>query len=36
MGYVNTEYSKAGTEIFILIRDKAIKAKVCKIPFLKK
>ena len=33
MGYVNTEYSKAGTEIFILIRDKAIKAKVCKIPF---
>jgi aminomethyltransferase len=36
MGYVNIEYSKAGTEIFILIRDKAIKAKVCKIPFLKK
>jgi aminomethyltransferase len=36
MGYVNTEFSKAGTDIFILIRDKAIKAKVCKIPFLKK
>jgi aminomethyltransferase len=36
MGYVNTEFSKAGTEIFIIIRDKAIKAKVCKIPFLKK
>jgi aminomethyltransferase len=36
MGYVNTEFSKAGTEIFIMIRDKAIKAKVCKIPFLKK
>jgi len=36
MGYVNTEFSKAGTEIFIMIRDKAIKAIVCKIPFLKK
>jgi aminomethyltransferase len=36
MGYVNTEFSKAGSEIFILIRDKAIKASVCKIPFLKK
>lgn len=36
MGYVSTAYAKAETEIFILIRDKAIKAKVCKIPFLKK
>lgn len=36
MGYVNTEFSKADSEIFILIRDKAIKAKVCKLPFLKK
>ena len=36
MGYVNKEFSKADTEIFIMIRDKAIKAKVCKIPFLKK
>lgn len=36
MGYVNTEFSKSGTEIFIVIRDKAIKAQVCKIPFLKK
>ena len=36
MGYVNTVYAKADTEIFISIRDKAIKAKVCKIPFLKK
>ncbi len=36
MGYVKTEFAKADTEIFILIRDKAIKAKVCKIPFLKK
>ncbi|MES2761135.1 MAG: glycine cleavage system aminomethyltransferase GcvT [Bacteroidota bacterium] len=36
MGYVNKDFAKADTEIFIMIRDKAIKAKVCKIPFLKK
>lgn len=36
LGYVKTEFAKADTEIFIVIRDKAIKAKVCKIPFLKK
>ena len=36
MGYVNKEFAKADTEIFVVIRDKAIKAKVCKIPFLKK
>jgi aminomethyltransferase len=36
LGYVSSEFSKTGTEIFIIIRDKAIKAVVCKIPFLKK
>ena len=36
LGYVNTAFSKSDSEIFIIIRDKAIKAKVCKIPFLKK
>ena len=36
MGYVPTALAKADTEIFIKIRDKAIKAKVVKIPFLKK
>lgn len=36
LGYVETAFAKADTEIFILIRDKAIKAKVSKIPFLKK
>ncbi len=36
MGYVNKEFAKADTEIFIVIRDKAIKAKVSKMPFLKK
>lgn len=36
MGYVKTEFSKAGSEIFIVVRDKALKAQVTKIPFLKK
>lgn len=35
MGYVQTAFAKAGTEIFINIRDKAIKAQVVKVPFLK-
>ncbi len=34
MGYVTTANSKVDTEIFIEIRDKAIKAKVVKTPFL--
>jgi aminomethyltransferase len=34
MGYIATAFSKANTEIFIDIRDKAIKAKVVKVPFL--
>jgi aminomethyltransferase len=34
MGYVSIDNSKTGTEIFIEIRDKALKAVVCKIPFL--
>lgn len=36
MGYINKDFAKADTEIFIMIRDKAIKAKVTKMPFLKK
>jgi aminomethyltransferase len=36
MGYVQTAYSKPDSEIFIIIRDKPIKAKVVKIPFLQK
>jgi aminomethyltransferase len=36
LGYVASSHAKADTEIFIIIRDKAIKARVCKIPFLKK
>jgi len=33
MGYVNTEFAKEGTEIFIKIRDNQVKAKVVKPPF---
>lgn len=36
MGYVPSQYSKPDSEIFIKIRDKALKAKVVKLPFLKK
>ena len=36
MGYVKKEFAAEGTEIFISIRDKAIKAKIVKPPFIKK
>jgi aminomethyltransferase len=35
MGYVKTEYAPIGTEIFIKIRNKNLKAKVVKLPFWK-
>jgi aminomethyltransferase len=35
MGYVNTEFAKEGTEIFVKIRDNSIKAKIVKPPFYK-
>ena len=35
MGYVATEFSKAGSEIYINIRNKYLKAFVIKMPFLK-
>lgn len=35
MGYVPAQYSRPESEIFIKVRDKALKAKVVKIPFLK-
>jgi aminomethyltransferase len=34
MGYVAISHANADTEIFIEIRDKSLKAKVAKIPFL--
>lgn len=36
MGYVKTEFATADSEIYILIRDKKIAAKVVKMPFYKK
>ncbi len=36
IGYVKPEFSKEGNEIFIVIRDKKLKASVVKMPFLKK
>ncbi|HET6990071.1 MAG TPA: glycine cleavage system aminomethyltransferase GcvT [Bacteroidia bacterium] len=36
MGYVKTENSKIDSEIFIKVRDKALKAKIVKLPFYKK
>ncbi|HLG34185.1 MAG TPA: glycine cleavage system aminomethyltransferase GcvT [Bacteroidia bacterium] len=36
MGYVAKEFSGEGTEIFIRIRDKTLKAQVVKVPFYKK
>ena len=33
MGYVNKDYSKHGTDIYIKIRDRALLAKVVKMPF---
>lgn len=35
LGYVNIDFSKVGTEIFINIRDKKVKAQVVKTPFVK-
>jgi aminomethyltransferase len=35
MGYVNKEFAKEGTEIYINIRNNKIKAKVVKFPFYK-
>jgi aminomethyltransferase len=35
MGYVKTELAKEGTEIYILIRDQKVKAKIVKYPFYK-
>ncbi|WP_375447086.1 glycine cleavage system aminomethyltransferase GcvT [uncultured Fibrella sp.] len=36
MGYVPAELSKPGTEIYVSVREKLLKAEVVKLPFLKK
>jgi aminomethyltransferase len=35
MGYVHRDYMKAETTVQIIIRNKVLKAKVAKFPFLK-
>jgi aminomethyltransferase len=35
MGFVKTEFSKTGTEIFVKIREKLLKAQIVKMPFVK-
>ena len=34
MGYVQTAFAKSGTEIYVQIRNKTLKAQVVKLPFL--
>jgi aminomethyltransferase len=36
MGYISTEYSNIGNEIFINIRNKPVRAIIAKTPFIKK
>lgn len=33
MGYVATEHAAEGSDVFVMIRDKAVKAQVVKLPF---
>ena len=35
LGYVPTDFSKTGTEIFVKVRDRLLKAQVVKTPFVK-
>jgi aminomethyltransferase len=36
MGYVQTAYTQPGSQIYILVRNKPLRAKVVKLPFYKK
>lgn len=36
LGYVTTAYTKPGSEFFIRVRNKSMKARVVKLPFIKK
>ena len=35
MGYLNSEYAKSDTKLYIQIRNKKLKAQVVKLPFYK-
>lgn len=34
MGYIDSQYGSLGSEIFIMIRDKKVKARIVKMPFI--
>lgn len=34
MGYINTEYCKSNSEIYIAVRKRKLKAEICKPPFI--
>jgi aminomethyltransferase len=34
MGYVKSDYAKTGSEIFIQIRNRNLKAEIVKLPFI--
>ena len=36
LGYVQTAFSKPGTEIFVKVRDRLLRAQIVKLPFVKK
>ncbi len=36
MGYVKNEFSKPGSEVFVRVRNKDMKAQIVKLPFVKK
>jgi aminomethyltransferase len=33
MAYLRKDFSQEGTDVFVMIRDKAVKAQVVKMPF---
>jgi aminomethyltransferase len=35
MGYVKNDYSRTGNEIYVRVRNKSLKARIVKLPFIK-
>jgi aminomethyltransferase len=35
MGYVQSEFSAVDTEVFVDVRDKSLKARVVRMPFVR-
>ena len=36
MGYINNDFSKTNTKIFLEVRGKKVPASICEMPFYKK